>query len=474
MSAKTHISDYLLANAASYPDKAALIFGNQSLSWSQLAKRAEAVAAYLSVQIDSSEQQVVGLLMPNGVEYIVAYLGIVWAGHIAMPLDVIYKSLELNAIVGQIPPTLIISDEANLGRIGPAGKIIINFNDIPTNQRPGPYLRLPAKKQIASLVFTSGTTGKPKAAPYTHANHLWNIGVCSRAWGWHPNDSLLISLRLSHWYGLVMGLSGVLYHGNTLYLQDGFDAKRTLEVLSTGKITFFTHTPFAYGKILAEKQIYDLSGVRLFVSGSAPLPPKIWKAFKQKYGTEIAECYGSSETGRIAANPLSKRLSGSPGRVLPGVKIKFSRQAEVLVKSPGVFPGYFKNPSATRAGQASGGWWRTGDKGKLVNGRLILQGRLTEYIRKRGYIISPRDIEWALHKCQGVQEVHVLGLMPSPGEDSQITCFIVTKLGLDEIKSFSLANLPSIWRPDKIIGLDYMPRTSTGKVSITRLRAMLN
>lgn len=469
----SYLSDYLKRNAQHWPAKLAVDDGQNHMTWSQLWKAVEPQANGLAKALGSDEQQIVGLLMPNSLQFVISYLAIVHAGHIALPIDIIYKPLEIDAVIDQVKPRMIITNRANRSRISSRHKSVVIFEDLAPSQ-PTELLRLSPGKQIASLFFTSGTTGTPKLAPNTHTNQIWNIRACSEVWAWNHDDSWLISLRLSHWYGLVMGLSGTLYHGNSLYLQDRFDPQATLKILASGRITMFTHGPVAYGRLVAAKPArrYDLSKVRLFISGSAPLPPRTWKQFKERFGHEILEVYGTTETGRIASNLLDERLPGSPGRPLPDVKLKLGDNGEVMVKSPGVFPGYFHNQRATQNSMNSDGYWRTGDLGELIDGRLHLKGRVQEKIRKSGYTISPRDIEWALHKLPAIKEVYVLGLQRAGSPDDELVYYLVTDASHEEVMTFCRANLPSVWRPDKIIILDEIPKTRSGKPQIVRLRSL--
>ena len=478
MPSKTHLTDYLREHARLTPNKLAVVTTSKTLTWSELATRVEAGAAHISDQIKGhcDEQQIIALLMPNTWQYVVAYLSIVHAGHMAMPIDVIFKPLEIEAVLNQVPPVLLITDEAGAARVNKGMVDVIGVEDFPTEAPPGvaDYLRLPADKQVACLFFTSGTTGKPKVVPNTHANHIWNIETCSKVWNWTSSDSQLTSVRLSHMLGLVMGLSGTLYHGSTMYLQERFIAEDTLKILASGKITMFSHGPLVYAQLLKapNRRKYNLSRIRLFISGSAPLSPSVWQEFKSVFGAEILEVYGSTETGRITSNLLDERIPGSPGYALPGVDIKLSKHGEVLVKSPGVFPGYWRNPIATKKSLTIDGFWRTGDVGEFKDDRLILRGRTQEIIRKKGYSISPRDIEWALHKAPDINEVFVMGLMNPDSPDDQIIYFIVGQISPRPLHDFCAANLPSIWRPDRIIKLDRLPRTSSGKPELAKLKAM--
>lgn len=460
------------------PNKAAIVTNERSLNWQELWDEVSAAASFINQHLPSDLPAIVALLMPNSWQHVVSNLAVVHAGHIAMPIDVIYKPLEIEAILGQMAPALLITDQAGLGRWGRSDVPVLNADEFPAQLRGGDYklLRQPAHEQVASLLFTSGTTGKPKAVPYTHANHIWNIKACSQIWQWDQNDSLLISLRLSHMHGLVMGLSGALYHGNTLYLQDRFNEKDTLNLLASGKISMFTHGPLVYARLLEvdNAKDYDLSKVRLFISGSGPLAPAIWQQFKEVYGSEILEVYGTTESGRIASNLLDERISGGPGPVLPGVEYKFDSKGQVLVRSPGVFPGYWHNTSATRQALTDDGFYKTGDLGEIVNGRLVLKGRIQEKIRRQGYTIYPRDIEWALHKDPRVKEIIVVGLQRPAEANDQLAYFVVGDLSDSDLSDFCRANLPSVWRPDKIFMLERIPRTRTNKPDLNKLRAMIN
>jgi acyl-CoA synthetase (AMP-forming)/AMP-acid ligase II len=466
----THITDYLKRNAAQFPDKLALSSAGRNLTWRQLTAEVEKRAGFFVRELGSDSQRVAALLMPNSWELVVAYLAILEAGHIALPIDVIYKPLEIGAVLNQMKPQLTVTDTPNLERVG--GHPAVSFERIEELPTKG-GLRLAASEQIASLVFTSGTTGTPKAASCSHANHIWNIEVCSQAWGWGSDDTMLLSLRLAHWYGICMGLSGAIYHGNTLFLEDHFDARATLQRLSRGDISLFTHTPIAFTRLLEIDGDFDLSGVRLPISGSAALAPDIWQRFKQKFGLEIIECYGSSETGRIASNLSGDRRTGTPGLPLDGVQVKLDEHKELLVKSPGLFPGYFNNPAATAKNLTSDGFWRTGDLARIEDGRIYLRGRVQERIRKFGYSVSPRDVEWALRENPSVEDCLVIG---APGEDAdnnRLVYFVVGNIDEDELKNYTKDNLPSIWRPDKVIFLNHIYRRPNGKPDLAKLRSLI-
>lgn len=416
-------------------------------------------------------------MLPNSIDFVIAYFAIIRSGHIALPLDPAYKSLELDNFIEQLPPSLIITDSEYRDRLSPSHQqSAVLIDDLAGFESDaGPTVKLPPNEQIASLTFTSGTTGKPKTVPYTHANHIWNIKVCSQAWQWGPEDSLLVTVPLSHFNGIVMALSGAVYHGNTIYLHRWFDEQAVLKALASGKVTMFNHAASAYVKLAALPEAdYDLSKVRLCTSGAAPLPPAVWQEFKERYGIEILETYGSSETGRIAGNRLDERVIGSPGQPFPGVEVRLNKESELEVKSEGVFPGYYNNPQATAAGRAKDGFWRTGDIAEIKNGYIYLKGRKQERIRRFGYTISPRDVEWALHKNPRIKDVAVIGRQIAGEPNDELVYFVVSDLSDEQINTYCKANLLFAWRPNRIIHLDDLPRTRSGKAKIGELKEMVS
>jgi acyl-CoA synthetase (AMP-forming)/AMP-acid ligase II len=479
MSELTHLPDFLAAHAASTPSKPAVITDSRTLTWQELQREVSAAAAVMQERLPAADnqQQIIAILLPNTWEFVVTYLAILQTGQIAAPLDHNYKALEIGAITQQLPPALLITDAAGDAKLERPAAPVLHFNDLaaPATTTRRPPLRQSADTQIASLMFTSGTTGKPKAAPYTHANHIWNIELSTKLWNWTADDTLLISLPLSHWHGIVMGVAGMLVRGSTMYLRPHFDAEDTLQLLASGKISIFQHVAQVYVKLAEHQpaQDYDLSRVRLCTSASSALPPAAWHKLKERYGIEILECYGSAEAGRIASNTLTERIPGSPGYIIDGVQAKLGPAGEILVKTPGLFPGYYNNPEATAASTRDG-WWVMGDIGEFdETGRLHIKGRMQEKIKKHGYSLYPRDIEWALLKNPAISEAFVLGVQDDNHMNDRLVYFLATSLSDSSIVAWTKQHLPSAWRADQIVRLDAVPRTRTGKPKLTELRALM-
>lgn len=478
MKQQVYITDYVAKNAHSHPQKLALICSDRRLTWHELEQEVDIVTAFLLERITSREQQVIGLLLPNSWQFVVAYLAILRSGHIALPLDPNFKKQQTESITEQVSPVLTITNTLCAHELPDAFETIIYDATTPQaeHKKQSPAIRLGTDKQIASLLFTSGTTGKPKVTAYTHANHIWNISAVSDLWQWTARDTLLLSLPLSHWHGLVMGIAGALYHGNTIYLHERFTPEATIEALQNGTISLFMHVPIAYFKLVeyAGDKKFDISKVRLCISGSSYLPPSIWQAFKSTFGQEILERYGSSETGLIASNSLHRRQPGIVGTILPGVDVRVEKDGELAMRSSGRFAGYYKNEEATKKNTTPDGWWLTGDIGEFNEaGELRLKGRLQEKIKKLGYTVYPRDVEWALLRHSHIHDAVAVGIQKPETLNDTMVHFVVSPLPEEEIRDFCKQNLPAAWRPDKIIKLHEIPKTRSGKPRLALLRDMV-
>lgn len=469
-----YLTDYLMRHAQNQKAKTAVSFEGDQITWGQLCDKVINLSGFFSKQLGVKDQQVVTIVMTNSIDFIVVYLAALHAGHIVMPVDPAYKKLEIDAMIERLAPAMIIYQSRYARQIGDHKIPVYDSAELLSKKySTGAQLRISPDKQVASLTSTSGTSGSPKTVPNTHANHIWNIEACSEIWGWTGDDTLLLALPLSHMHGLVIGLSGAVYHGNTIYLrQQNFDAKDVLGELSSGRISFFTHGPIAYSRMLEERGDYDLSKVRVMISGSAPFPPQLWRDFKDRFGVEVIETYGTSETGRIAGNRPGAIKLGSPGKPMPGADVKTLESGELAVKSPGVFPGYWHNPQATRKAATEDGFWRTGDIAEIKDGYVYLKGRTQERIRKFGYTVSPRDVEWALLENPKIKEAFVLGIQAADGPNDMIHYFITGDINEKDVADYCKDNLPFSWRADKVWLLTTLPRTSNGKPHVKKMQEM--
>lgn len=466
----SYISDYLIRNAQAFGFKKALVTNKRALNWQELETESRRISTWIEEKTTHKQQKIIAILMPNNWEFVVTYFGIIGSGNIAMPIDITYKKLEVDAVINQIKPDLVIGCKQTVGM---TDQEITLFEEISTTDSGGyPKIILPPEEQIATLFFSSGTTGKPKAIPNTHKNELWDVSVVSKPYRWEKNDTLLLALPLSHRHGLVVGLLGAIYHGSTIYLEEHFSPSKTLELLSSGSVTMFISVPAVYGKLneFDENQTCKFKNVRLCASGSSILLPSVKKEFEKKFKVTIIDRYGTTETGSVASNTLSRSIPGTYSYILPGVKIREEADGELAMISPGLFPGYFNNTEATSDKLTKDGWWRTGDIGTLENGTLILKSRIDDKIIKNGYTIYAPDVEWALLQNPDIKEVKILNIKKDVGTNDQIICFYGGELSPNAVADYVKGSLPNSWRPDRIIKMDEVPKNLVGKPAVAKLR----
>jgi acyl-CoA synthetase (AMP-forming)/AMP-acid ligase II len=470
-----YITDYLFVHAKNIPDKTFINFKDEDHSFRKVADQVLKASTNINAKIqNNSDQKIIAILLPNSPEFIYAYLGVVHAGHISMPLDPNFKKLEAQNVIDQMQPDLIITDADHIKYFNNLNVVEIDTLLCERAISDSEPLRQDPVKQIVSMLFTSGTTGSPKATPYSHSNHMWNIEAVSKLWDWTSEDTLLISLPLSHWHGLCVGLTGSLMHGNTIYLQERFDPASTILALESGDVSLFMHVPIAYQKLVEHDPDtqFDLSKVRLCISGSSFLPPALWQKFKTRFKQDILERYGASEMGFLSSNTLDSRVPGSVGKILGGVQIKIQKDGEIAMRSPGLFLGYWQNDSATKEHITSDGYWLSGDIGELdVDKNLYLKGRVQEKMKKFGYTVYPRDVEWALMKIPGVREASVMSIQNQDQLSDEFIYFVVGDISEAEILEFSKTEMPNFWRPDRVIFLETIPRMGrANKPDLKKLR----
>jgi len=333
-------------------------------------------------------------------------------------------------------------------------------------------------EDVALLAFTSGTTGRPKGVPLTHANLLAGAEALRRAWAWTPDDCLLLSLPLFHMHGLGVGVHGTLLAGASVALFERFDPEQILEAASRPESTLFFGVPTMYSRLVDAPGVERLASLRLCVSGSAPLSAELHRRMQAATGQVVLERYGMTETVMLTSNPLDPadgdRKAGAVGRPLPGVALRIDPGTdEIEVTGPNVFGGYLDNPDADAVAFTDDGWFRTGDIGRIDDeGALRIVGRAKDLIITGGYNVYPAEIEEVLRACPGVAEAAVAGI-PSP-EWGEIVVAYVELTGaadFDEqvVQAWCATRLVAYKRPRSIQVVDALPRNALGKIQRDRL-----
>jgi malonyl-CoA/methylmalonyl-CoA synthetase len=434
------------------------------LSRTELRERSGAVAGGLA-KLGVREGDRVGLYAANSVEWILAYLGGLRLGATMVPFNPAYKAAEVEHILGDADPVIVVADPERAALVGGRLKVV-PLVELPLDEPP-PLPPLTAESP-ALIIYTSGTTGRPKGALLDHGNLLAQARGAIEAWRWTAADSLVHALPLFHVHGLAMGLHGSLLTGCDMTLID-FDPALVVAELEGGGSLFFG-VPAMYQRLCdhLEKHPADLSGVRLFVSGSAPLPPELFGRCERLLGQPPIERYGITEGGIVVSNPYDgPRRPGRVGFPFAGVEVRLGADDEIQLKGGQVFSGYWRNPTATEE-SFEDGWFRTGDVGEIgEDGSLAIRGRIKELIISGGFNVYPREVELVLEAHPGVAEVAVAGL-PSESWGEEVTAFVVVAgsppPSAEELIAYAQERLAKFKCPRAVRFVDELPRNAMGKV----------
>ena len=420
--------------------------------------------------------------LTNCVELIEAYLAAVKLGLIFTPINALYREWEIGHILSNAEPRAILTNRGLLSYL-PSGQDILLVEELARRLQDQPSERpsCPATGDtIAVLVYTSGTTGRPKGVALTHNNLAINALTLNTCWRLAPGDRMLLALPLFHINGLANGLHTWLTAGFRVRLLERFRKETILDDFMDFRPTFFFGVPTMYARLLdasagAARTIGER--MRLFVSGSAPLPSDTLKQFRRLYGQTILERYGMTETLGIMANPYSgERRPGTAGKPLPGVSIRLSEgdRGEVFVKGPTVFAGYWRDDEATKAAFTSDGYFRTGDIAeRAADGYYTLTGRRGDLIIFGGFNIHPQEIEDLLKQQAGISEAIVVG-EPDPIQGERPVAYLVAdsdaRVDAQALRKACQENLASYKTPRDFRFVKELPRNALGKIQRHRLR----
>lgn len=465
---------------------AALFWNDETFSFAQLDQWSAAIASGLQARgIRAGERVAVGL--PNSPELIVTVLGVLRAGAVLVPLNPAYTAAEAAYIGNDAGASLILThDEQAIG---------LRSLDVTTPMTATvdggttgitPPTRTP--DDPALIVYTSGTTGSPKGAVLSQGALLSNLTTVAEAWHWTASDRLLLTLPCFHLHGLALGILGSLLVGSSVVLRSRFVAEDVPALLAANHCTIFFGVPTMYNRLVALSQATidaaDLRGMRLWVSGSAPLTTATFARFQERFGHEILERFGMSEGGFMIATPYEgPRRPGVVGKALPGIEVRVvdpdaadrgvieppppDQPGEIIIRGPNLFSGYWQRPADTAQAFVNG-YFRSGDLAVVdPDGMVRIVGRRSvDIIKSRGFKISAIEIENCLQSHPAIVEVAVVG---SPDADlgEVVTAVIVTAAGaalsIDDVRAHARAGLAPHKVPGRVLFVDEIPKTGPGK-----------
>ncbi|GAA0702595.1 malonyl-CoA synthase [Marinobacterium maritimum] len=441
----------------------------------------------------------VAVQVDKSVEALALYLAVLRAGAIYLPLNTAYMPEELAYFVSNAEPRVVVTKQAQRGifaGIQQDSGVVFSCVTLESDrsgslmQELGRYsdqFETVARSgdDIAAILYTSGTTGRPKGAMISHDNLASNARTLSDIWGWKGNDVLLHALPIFHVHGLFVACNISFMNATEMVFLSKFDAQHALSELPS--CTVMMGVPTFYTRLLGESDFTSelCVNMRLFISGSAPLLEETFEAFEARTGHRILERYGMTETGMNTSNPLrGARLPGTVGFPLPGTDVRvMSESGELLsagevgslqVKGPNVFQGYWRMPEKTAADFTEDGYFITGDLGKIdAEGYVAIVGREKDLIISGGYNIYPKEVELVLNEIPGVVETAVFAYKHADfGEGVAVA--VVAEQGQapseEQIVSYCRDRLAAYKVPRRIIYLAELPRNTMGKVQKNLLR----
>jgi long-chain acyl-CoA synthetase len=492
-----NVSQLLRDTAQRLPEKVALITSDgREIDYATFDREADRVASALrTAGLRDGDRVAIG--MQNLPEFPFAYFGILRAGAVAVPLNAFLTAREVARILDDSGAKVAIA--------APPFEDVIRAadSDVPTLERvfsvrqwdslaadtPAPVEPATGDDDLAVLAYTSGTTGEPKGAMLSHANLLANLKQQMQVpQSAREDDVFFLALPLFHIFGLNVTLGLLAMNGATGVLLDRFEAVPALRSIEEHKVTVLFGAPTMYTAWTETPGVdqYDLSSVRLAISGAAPLDPEVLKRFKDLFGVEIWEGYGLTETApTLTTNRMaSEARPNSVGRPLPdvelrivdvdGKEVELGDTGEILVRGPNVFKGYWQKPDETEAAFTDG-WFRTGDVAvRDEEGYIYLVDRKRDLIIVSGFNVFPSEVEAALLLNPAIHEAAVIGV-PHPYTGEAVKAFVVLEEGAEATPQDLLSDverrLARFKCPRAIEIVDELPHLLTGKVLRRALKA---
>jgi malonyl-CoA/methylmalonyl-CoA synthetase len=493
----------LFARARAHGDAIAFRSGPATCTYRALLDHSAALAAVLLAEADDLGEARVALLVSPGADYVAAQWAIWRAGGIKVPICLSATEPEWEYALTDSVANIVVTDGAMAPKIAPLcarlGVRLVNIDTV--DSVPAKALPEIFPDRRAMILYTSGTTSKPKGVVTTHANIQAQVESLVSAWEWAASDRIPLFLPLHHIHGIINITSCALWSGATVEPFARFDLPAILERVRADAYTLFMAVPTIYVKLIQAIEaaapderaaiVAGFARMRLMVSGSAALPASVHEQWTALTGQKLLERYGMTEIGMALSNPLhGERRPGAVGIPLPGVDVRLKSESgaivtgedepgEIQVRGPGVFGTYWNRPEATAEsfdedhGQS---WFRTGDMAVRERGYYRIMGRLSvDIIKSGGYKLSALEIEAALLEHPAIRECAVLGLADDTWGEA-----VTAIAALHENATLDLASLRAWCRdrlsvykiPQRLHIVDELPRNSMGKVTKPAVRAL--
>jgi|KBSSwiStaDraftv2_1062776.scaffolds.fasta_scaffold02236_7 malonyl-CoA/methylmalonyl-CoA synthetase len=480
----------LVARAHEQGARSALVDAIGTHSYHDLLETSTRVAGALLAGRKDLEEARVAYFIPPGFDHIAVQWGIWRAGGIAVPLALSHPRAELEYVIRDAEAELVLSDPGSAALIEPLAVSAGARFHATSDALGGGAAPLPpvALHRRAMMVYTSGTTGKPKGVVTTHENLVAQITALIEAWEWTLNDRILLVLPLHHVHGIVNVVCCALWAGARCEILPKFDAAETWSRIAARRLSLFMAVPTIYSRLIAAWEAADpearaamsagCRAMRLMVSGSAALPVQTLERWREISGHTLLERYGMTEIGMALSNPLhGERRPGSVGLPLPGVEVRLVDEeggspppglpGEIEVRGANVFQEYWRRPDATRDAFRAG-WFRTGDTAVVEEGRYRILGRSSvDILKTGGFKVSALEIEEELRSHPAVGECAVVGI-PDVEWGDKVSVAIELRPGaeltLEEMQAWARERLAPYKVPRALRCVATLPRNAMGKI----------
>ncbi len=485
-----NLAHRLAESAAKHPDRIAIRLDDVAVPYAAMEQVSRRVAGLLASKgIGRGDR--VGVMLPNVPHFPMVYYGALRLGAIVVPMNVLLTSREIKHYMSDSGAKLILAWHDFAAEAEEAGaetgvEVLSvepsRIGELVAAADPVEEIAEVEPGDTAVVLYTSGTTGQPKGAELTHANIGTNVEALLELFSPTEQDVIFGGLPLFHIFGQTACMNVAVAVGGEITLLPRFDPQKALEIIQRDRVSIFMGVPTMYAALLhaPDRDDYDVSSLRLCVSGGAALPMEILTAFEKEFGSPVIEGYGLSETSPVASFGRldMERKPGTIGTPIEGVEMRIvdaegnvlgvGDVGEVQIKGPNVMKGYWNMPEATAKAIDPEGWFSSGDMATVdEDGYYKIVDRKKEMIIRGGYNVYPREVEEVLYEIPAVAEAAVMGI-PHDDLGEEIVAVVSFKDGesasSDEIQSYAKEQVAAYKYPRHIIFLDELPKGPTGKI----------
>jgi long-chain acyl-CoA synthetase len=484
-----NLASILTDSAARDPERVAVKLDDVELTYAQLDGASAHVVGLLREHGFEPGDRV-GIMLPNLPHFPICYYGVLRAGGVVVPMNVLLKKREVEFYLRDSGAKLLFAwegfaEDAQAGAEQAGAECVIvemlGFQELVGAAEPVTEVADTADDDTAVILYTSGTTGTPKGAELTHVNLTKNCKIALGLFGLGSDAVTLGALPLFHSFGQTCGMNATTFGGGTLTLIPRFEPKKALEIIQRDRVTVFEGVPTMYNAMLHEpdREQFDTSTLEVCASGGSAMPVELMRSFEEAFGCKVLEGYGLSETSPVASfnHPDRERKPGSIGTPVDGVEMKVvddddndvapGEVGEIVIRGHNVMKGYWNRAEATEE-VMRGGWFHSGDMAKIDDdGYFYIVDRKKDLIIRGGYNVYPREIEEVLYEHPDVREAAVVGI-PDDALGEEVGAAVALCDGAsttpEELRDFVKGQVAAYKYPRHVWLVDDLPKGPTGKI----------